>query len=186
MAQYNGFVSLAHSSYDAWRSATLGSGFDCDNAYGNQCFDYCAELWYQYNLTLVTKPGGNGSACDCWTISRYTNAKPPFILIEGKENIKRGDVIVTDRNNFSSTGHICFADEDYNGTNEIWTLGQSPALHTTSGVVSRDKVSLTYFLGIFRNTEWDSTPQPGIRTEEKEKKKFPWAVAWNNWKGYRR
>ena len=191
MTQYNGYVSIPHSSYDEWRNATLGNGYNVDGAYGNQCWDYCAELWHQYNLTLITKPGG-GSACDCWLISRTANAKTPFIAVEGKTNIKRGDVIVTNRNQFSSTGHICIADEDYNGSNEIWTLGQSPSLHTTSGAVSRDKLSLTYFLGVFRNTYWDSPtppsppipPMPGGRTEENGKKKFPWVVAWNNWKGY--
>lgn len=184
MAQYNGYISVAHGSYDAWRGATLGNGYNVDGAYGNQCWDYCALLWWQYGLTLVTKPGG-GSACECWTISRYTNARTPFISIEGKQNIKRGDVIVLDRNNFSRTGHICIADEDYNGTNEIWTIGQTPGLHGTNGNVSRDKVGLSLFLGIFRNTDWDSTPEPGYREEEKKKKAFPWVVAWNNWKGYR-
>ena len=156
--QFYGYVRLPHSSYDEWRSATLGYGFDADGFYGNQCWDYVAELYYQYGLTLVTKVGG-GSAKDCWIISKNANAKYPFIAVEGVTNIKRGDVIITNANPYSTTGHICIADEDYNPdvNNKIWCLGQNQG-HGTKAPVTRDKVSLNYFLGIFRNTEWQNVP----------------------------
>lgn len=158
--QYNGYVSLPHKTYDEWRTATLGFGFDADGFYQNQCWDYLAELWYQYGLTLITKSGG-GTAQDCWTVSKNANAKPPFIAVEGVQNIKRGDVIVTGANSYSSTGHICIADEDWNYPvdNKIWCLGQNQG-HGSLAPVTRDKVSMTWFLGIFRNTEWQSTPPP--------------------------
>lgn len=183
MAQYNGYVELPHSTYDEWRTATLGSGFNYDASWGNQCWDYVQECYAQYGLNLYTKPGGGG-ACECWLTSKNRNAVFPFEAIEGKENIKRGDIIVTNRSSFSSTGHICFADEDYNGTDILRTLGQVPSIHGVNGVVSVDNIDIIFFLGIFRNTTWQSSPQVIMETKEKTKK-FPWVVAWNNWEGYR-
>jgi hypothetical protein len=39
---------------------------------------------------------------------------------------------------------------------------------------------LSNFLGIFRNTNWDGSPQPIEETTVK-KRKYPWAVAINHW-----
>lgn len=180
MAQYNGYVSIPHETYNQWRAATLGNGYNADYAYGNQCWDYCAELWHQYNLTLYTRPGGGGAA-DCWNISRTANAVNPFSAVWGKENIKRGDVLVFDRNPYSSVGHIAIADEDYNGTNTISTLAQIPSIYGTSGTVHVHNESLTYFLGIFRNKNWQTTPGPTPTPSEEKKKHFPWPIAWEHW-----
>lgn len=188
MAQYNGYVAVPHNSYNAWRAATLGNGYNVDFSFGDQCWDYCALLYHQYNLTLVTKPGG-GVAADCWNISRKVNSRTPFKSITGKENIKRGDIIVLNKSASSSTGHIAFADEDYRkkgDKNYIWTLGQAPTKHGLYGGVHRDQFSLNNFLGIFRNTLWDSDPGPTPPTpptpaKEKQKRKFPWPVAWAHW-----
>ena len=178
MAQYNGYVSIPHASYDEWRSATLGSGYNADYAYGNQCWDYCAELWHQYGLTLYTKPGGGGAA-DCWLISRNANAVGPFEAVWGVTNIKRGDILVFDRYAQSSTGHIAFADEDYNGSGTIRTLAQVPTLYGITGTVHSVNWSLAHFLGIFRNKEWQTTPGPTPSEEKKEH--FPWPIAWEHW-----
>ena len=185
MAQYNHYVSVPHSSYEVWRTNTIGNGYNVDQAFGNQCWDYVANLYWQYGRTLYTKPGG-GYAKDCWLVSRQANSQSPFISIEGKNNIKRGDIIVWNGNSSYPTGHIAFADQDYDPThpNEIWTVGQAPVNHGINGVVSRDKLSLGLFLGIFRNTDWQE-PEPEPEEEEKKKKKdFPWVTAWNYW-GYR-
>lgn len=178
MAQYNGYVNIPHESYDAWRTATLGNGYNADYSYGNQCWDYCAELWHQYGLTLYTKSGGGGAA-DCWLVSRAKNAKSPFVSLEGKENIKRGDVIVWNRSRTSSTGHIAIADEDYNGTNYIWSIGQTPSLHGQNGVVSRDRFALTSFIGIFRNQQWQTTPPSPHSVKRKDG--FPFVIAKHYW-----
>ena len=180
MAQYNGYVSIPHDSYDQWRSATLGNGYNADYLYGNQCWDYCAELWHQYGLTLITRTGGGGAA-DCWIESRYKNAKGPFIIVEGKTNIKRGDVIVFGRTNISRNGHIGFADEDYHGGNYIKLLSQAPVSQGLSGVVFRTDWSLGAFLGIFRNKNWQSTPTPTPSVEQEERDRFPWPIAWEHW-----
>ena len=184
MAQYNGYVVVPHNSYETWRSNTINNGYNVDGMYGNQCWDYCALLWWQYGRTLYTKPGGGGAAA-CWVVSRYQNARPPFIMVEGKTNIKRGDILVWNRNPYSSVGHIAFADEDYNGTNTIRTVGQIPSIYGINGTVHQHDESLTYFLGAFRNTDWDETPPsptptPIPKTEWADEE-FPWPIAWEHW-----
>lgn len=157
MAQYNGYVSVPHGSYQQWRDATLGNGYDVDGWYGDQCWDFCALLYRQYGLTLVTKAGGGG-ARDCWEVSRYINSQPPFDSITGVQNIKRGDIIVLGG---SISGHICFADEDYshsyidaNGIRRLPCLGQNQRGNGSGYPATVDDIGLTYFLGIFRNTMW--------------------------------
>lgn len=185
MAQVNGYVPVAHGSYNQWRAATLGNGYNVDFRYGNQCWDYCALLYWQYNLTLITKAGG-GVAADCWNYSRNVNSRTPFISLTGKENIKRGDIIVWNKSSISSTGHIAFADENYRG-NKIWVLNQNPTLHGMYGSVHRDELKLDSFLGIFRNTLWTDSPEPPTPTPttQNERKKFPWPVAWAHWSNFK-
>jgi len=156
MATYYGYRYIPHGSYDEWRSATIGDMFDVDGYYSGQCWDYCALCYYQYGLTLYTKPGG-GVARECWTVSRVANSKPPFQSIEGVQNIKRGDILV-----FGGryAGHICFADEDYNGTNRLNCLGQNQGTDGSGGPVNVWNIGLSDFLGIFRNTEWDGSTPP--------------------------
>lgn len=178
MAQYNGYRSVLHNTYDQWRNATLGNGWNVDYAYGNQCWDLPALLYFQYGLTLVTRPGGNGTAADCWNVSRTANSKTPFISLTGKENIKRGDILVWNSNQFSTTGHIAFADEDYNGTNYISCLGQNQG-QGTAGAANIATLNFNNFLGIFRNTKWVA-PEP-TPVETTDKKKFPWVIAWHHW-----
>ena len=106
MAQYNRYVRVPHGSYNQWRSATLGNGYNVDYAAGNQCWDYCALLYWQYGLNLITKAGG-GTAYDCWNVSRAVNSRYPFQAITGVQNIRRGDIIIA-KSPASSTGHRCF------------------------------------------------------------------------------
>lgn len=193
MAQYNGYRSVPHSTYQEWRNATLGNGYNVDGWYGNQCWDFCALLWYQYNLRLITKPAGNGGAADCWLVSKDANAKRPFIKITRKQDIKKGDVIVWNRGVYgSTTGHIAFADEDYHG-NSIRTLAQVPSrqpLYENSPVYT-PTWTLDYFLGAFRNTMWTDTPEPPTPptppyippagNTDYKRDRFPWAIAVNHW-----
>lgn len=178
MAQYYGYVYVPHNSYDEWRNATLNNGYDVDYSWGNQCWDYVALLYHQYNLILVTKAGG-GSAKDCWLVSRAVNSTPPFESITGKENIKRGDVLVFDGTPSNTAGHISIADEDYNGTDYI-RVTQQVGDHPTWPVKEASNY-LGEFLGIFRNTNWTDTPEPTPEIKRSKKDKFPWAVGLNHW-----
>lgn len=185
MAQYNGYVDIPHDTYQQWRDATLGNGYDADNTYQNQCWDLPAELWYQYGLRLITRPGGNGTAEDCWLISKDDNAVPPFEAVNGVENIKRGDVVVFAGTTSYPTGHIAFADQDYADAvnNRLNFLGQNQGQGSSNPSNIAD-LPLTNFLGIFRNTNWQQ-PEPEPE-EEKKKHKFPWVVAWSHWQNFKR
>lgn len=174
MAQYNGYVAVPHGTYDQWRNATLGNGYDLDLYYGDQCWDFCALLYKQYGLNLVTKPGG-GVAADCWRVSRWANSRTPFISVEGVTNIKRGDIIVWNSSSSSSTGHIAFADENYRG-GRIWTLGQNPSSYGMWGGVHRQEWGLGTFLGIFRNTLWQGVVPPTPVENVYNKDKYPWVL----------
>lgn len=185
MANYRGYRQVPHGSYNEWRAATIGNGYDVDyypKGQPYQCWDYCALLYFQYGLSLITRPQGNGTAAMCWTVSRQANSKSPFISLTGKENIKRGDILVWDRNAYSSTGHIAFADEDYNGTNNLKCLGQNQGSYN----VKVTEISLSNFLGIFRNTDWDNTPPPTPTPATEKKKSFPWPVAWAHWTNFKK
>ena len=37
MAYYIGYVTIPHGSYDEWKNATNGNGYNYDNTYGCQC-----------------------------------------------------------------------------------------------------------------------------------------------------
>lgn len=196
MAQYNRYVSVPHLTYDAWRNATLGNGYNVDyyaqGGYGNQCWDYCALCYWQYGLTLVTKAGG-GTAYDCWNVSRAINSRYPFQSITGVHNIRRGDIIIT-KAPTSRTGHICFADENYRTSGDktrLWCVGQNQR-GSSALPVTRDEISIRYFVGIFRNRTWVNTPPtpPPTPTPSGETvyndNKYPWVLKnFNKRKGKR-
>lgn len=183
--QINGYRTLLAQQYDTyehWKSYALTHGVNVDFAFGNQCWDICALLWYQYGLRLET---GNGYAYGCYALKRNVNAKYPFEKV-GADNIpamtrktmiKKGDCLVFAPSGLNYTGHICFADEDYNGTDIISCLGQNQGQGigwgTPSNIVNNN---LRVFLGAFRNTKWRGSeptpPTPSVTT----KGAFPWVL----------
>lgn len=181
MAQFNGYVKVAHATYQQFRNATLGNGYNVDKAYGNQCWDFCALLWWQYGLTLHTGP--KGWASECWTVSRTLNAVPPFTQVTSISDIKRGDCVVFKGTSNYPTGHIAFADEDYkDGMTRMNFLGQNQGQGSLnpSNIAN---ISLANFIGAFRNSNW-ATPKPSPKDEKKHK--FPWAIAWQHWGNFKR
>ena len=188
MAQYNGYRFVPHDSYDQFRNATYGNGYNVDYQSGNQCWDYIALLYWQYGLFFVTRPSGNGSAYMCWTISRNINSQAPFVSIEGANNIRRGDILVFNKGGGSTNGHVAIADEDYNGSGYIYIVGENQGGY--NGNVNRTKRSMTYFLGIFRNTRWTSSPTPPepptpTPSVGQKTRKFPWAIALHHWDNFK-
>lgn len=170
MAHYTGGVSIPHATYDEFRNATLGNSYDYDGYYQCQCWDFCQELYYQYGLTLYTGP--NGWAVECWTVSRSLNAVHPFTdIFSGMQNIKRGDMLVFYGTSGNPAGHICFADENYNGTTRLNCLGQNQRGSSTLGVTV-DNLNLLELVGYFRNTNWQGTPPP----TPTQRKRFPWVL----------
>ena len=174
--QQNGYAIVPHGSYNDYRAYALSHGVNVDYSWGNQCWDICSLLWWQYGLSLKTGP--NHCAYECWTVNRNYNAKSPFIQISRKEDVKRGDVVVFNKYGSFYTGHIAFADEDYHG-NYLKILGQNQGQGTSSGTPSNIiNKNMSSFLGAFRNTKWQTTPPtPPTPTPSSDfGKKFPWVL----------
>lgn len=179
-------ISLDISSYNIFRSQVLNRaaqnlGYDVDNFLGYQCWDLAAEVWMNIpefsGLGLYPQTGPNLYASECWTYSRTNNAGSSFDLINSYSNVKRGDCIVIASSPISYTGHIAFADEDYNGTAYMNLLGQnqvdpSPEYGHIPTVTNLDVGS--YFLGAFRYHEWEVTPPSPVITTRRGK--FPWVL----------
>lgn len=174
--QQNGYALVPQAvTYNEWRQYALTHGVNVDWSYGNQCWDICALLWYQYGLRLQTGP--MGAAFECWVISRNVNARPPFKMITGIENVKRGDCVVFNRAGSYWTGHIAFADEDYNGSGTLACLGQNQGQGISSGTSSNVvRMGVSNFLGAFRNTNWENAPEPQPAPKPPKQKRFPWAL----------
>ena len=143
----------------------------------NVSWDLAAELWMNIpefsGGILYPKTGPNLYASECWTVSRDINAGDSFDLIYNYQDVKRGDCIVIASSPISTTGHIAFADEDYNGTNNMNLLGQnqvnaSPIVGHIPTVTNLDVGS--YFLGAFRYKVWEQ-PTPVVKAKRHA---FPW------------
>ena len=179
MAFYNGYVTIPTNTYIAWKSATLGNGYNADGYYGCQCWDYVAEFWYNVGFgTGWPHTGPNSAAYECWTVSRTENAGDKFDLIYNVNEIKQGDILVFDAGSIDVYGHIAFADEDYNGTNTIRCLGQNqgggtpdPSGGTTA---SLNNLNLGQFLGAFRYKEWHQPVPP--TPDAHAKTHFKWVL----------
>ena len=188
MAFYTGYVVLPTNTYLAWKTAVAGNGYDADGYYGDQCWDLAAEFWYNVGFpTGYPLTGPNHYASECWTVNRNNNISyngtEYFDLITNLSDVKQGDIVVIDGiGAFSPTGHIGFADEDYNGSGNLNILAQNqgsggtpPAISNPNGGTTANvkSLSMTYFLGAFRYKEWE---QPTPPTPTTTKTKFPWVL----------
>lgn len=174
MAIIEGYVTLPTDSYDAWKNAVNGNGYNVDYQYGCQCWDLASEFWYNVGFpTGYPTTAGTHSAYGVWD-DREQNAGDQFDLIYNMREIKRGDIIVFNRFASNPDGHIGFADEDFVDTNSINILSQNnggvptPSGGTTTNVNDYD---LQYFRGAFRYRAWVTPPTP---TEQKHK--FPFVL----------
>lgn len=184
---------VPHGTYDAFRDAVNGHAFDVDGMYGAQCWDGVDLLYQQPDVGQYLSTANTGRVKDCWLngTAKASNGSGHFTAISGKENIKKGDIIVF--NTYSSwygrTGHIGFANEDYNGTEYISLLSQNFGSGSNPYRGKAFNILNAYlgsaFLGIFRYDAWDNPTPPGpTPTTETKKKHFPWPVAWENWPGF--
>ena len=175
---------VPHATYQEFRDAVIGHGYDIDGYFGYQCWDGVDLLYEQSDigqyLYTGNRWGGSGVAKECWTYpqARALNGSGHFTAFTGSVNIKRGDILVLNTYSgwYGSAGHIAFADEDYNGTEYINMLGQNqgPNANPTTGVPFniRNNFLGTAFLGGFRYDRWESTPPTPIQTEHR----FPWVL----------
>jgi hypothetical protein len=138
-------------------------------------------FWRNVGFPAGFPQTGNGYAYGCWALRKDINAGDKFDLIYQLSQVKRGDVVVLDRGRFTGdeSGHIAFADEDYNGTSMLRLMGQNQE-HASAVVgykVTIDNVSVSKFLGAFRYKGWNGTPPtPPPTPTEKSEKRFPWFI----------
>jgi hypothetical protein len=192
MAFVNGYVIIPHDTYLAWKTAVNGNGYNADGYYGCQCWDLTAEFWYNVGFPQgYPHTGPNHYAEECWDVSRYANASyngtTYFDLITSINDVKQGDVIVWNGTTAYPTGHIAFADEDYDRSGYIAVLGQNqgtggtppPVFHRDGGSTANVKrLSVSNFAGAFRYRDWQHTPPtptPTVRSIPKQKR-FPWVL----------
>ena len=180
MAQYSGLVTVDISSYDAFRSAVLGNGYDVDGVFGDQCVDMAKLLAGNAGRpSPYWKSQPDGYAYEGWTdlTSRTYNAADYFTLIYNKADVRRGDLVVLDHGRFTgdTTGHIAFADSDWNAaTTYAYLLGQNqvnpdPNVGHPNTVTN---MSVVKFLGAFRFNAW-AQPTP---TPTTGRGSFPWVL----------
>lgn len=187
--QVNGRQRLLQQEYDTynhWRDYCLNHGVNVDLMYGNQCWDVCCLLWLQYGLWLYTGP--YGYAYECYAVSRNRNAVGPFTKVERKADIKRGDCIVFAPSGLNYTGHICFADEDYNDSDSLRCLGQNQGQGTSWGTPSNVvTLNLRRFLGGFRNNNWrHDDPTPPTPSGFTKRTHFPWVLYSRKFRQFKR
>ena len=182
--------SVPHSTYQQFRDATLNHSYDLDGypvSQPYQCWDGVDLLYQQsdvgqYLYTSANVGGTDSGVKTCWTNTtcRGLNGSGHFSIVTNKNDIKRGDIIVFNAYStwYGITGHIGFADEDYNGTDHINLLSQNFYGHHYMCVES---AYLGFaFLGAFRYDAWNQpTPPPPVQSTKK--KKFPFSVAWKYW-----
>lgn len=170
-SSYNGFKA------DALARASQGLGYDVDGYFGYQCWDLVAELWMNIGFApgLWPKTGPALYAEECWTVSRVQNAGDKFDLIYNFNELKTGDVIVISASPISSTGHIAFCDEDYNGTTTMRLLGQNQVNPSVEygHIPTLTNLDVSAFLGAFRYHEWASPTPPHV---PKKQGRFPWRI----------
>ena len=145
------------SSYDRFREATKGKAYNMDGECGAQCWDG-VQLFYS-NIGMTLSTGGQVYAKYCWlnTSARAANTGSKFIQITDKTKIRRGDVVVFDQfSNSYPTGHIAFADEDYDSSGYLTVYGQNQSSPNDNYGCPFDTHSYTTskILGAFRYKGW--------------------------------
>ena len=177
--KYYGYVTIPTDSYAVWKNAVNGNGYDVDSAYGCQCWDLSAEFWWNVGFPQgYPTLAGTGSAYGAWD-DRVQNAGDKFDLIYDKTQIKQGDVIVYNYFTGNPYGHIGFADEDYQGNDNIHILSENnggtpdPAGGAYTNV---NTYNLAYFRGAFRYKAWHTTPPTPVVTSSRKTKRFPWVL----------
>lgn len=164
------------STANQFLTETLGKSYDMDRYPKNQpyqCWDYADYFWVnQVGRPLITKAGGNGSAKDCWNISRTTNAGKEFDLVTDKNKLKIGDWCIFGG---GSNGHVGIVKSIVRTGQLVVLQGENQG----SIKVNAINYSLGNFLGAFRYKAWNkATPTPKKSNEEIAKEVI--AGKWGN------
>lgn len=133
-----------------------GTYVDVDGYYGAQCWDYGDAFWLgQVNRTLMTKPGGNGNACDCWNYSLDAN-KVGFTVISNWSDLKPGDWAFWDCDGTHEFGHLAMCvGPQVNGMYPFYGQNQGGIPVAAGGAcVSQANIGPAGFLGALRYNGW--------------------------------
>lgn len=177
-------VQVPHSTYQEFRDAVNGHGYDCDGLYGYQCWDGVDLLYEQSDVGQYLSTANTGLVKNCWlnASARASNGSGHFEQITNVSEIKRGDIIVFNEYSgwYGSAGHIGFADENYRGTDRINILSQNFGSGSNPTTGKPFNIMEAYlgsaFLGVFRYKVWNETPPTPSK-----KKHFPYPIAWRHW-----
>ena len=170
-------VTVDITSYDAFKAATLGNGYDVDGVYGYQCVDMAKLLAGNAGRPSpywLSQP--DGYAYEGWAnaASREYNAADYFTLVYNKADVRKGDLVVLNNTAANPYGHIAFADSDWDAnTTSAVLLGQNQVDPSPEygHVVTLTEVNVTTFLGAFRFNAWQQPEPPA-----EKKKRFPWVL----------
>ena len=186
MAKYYGYVTLPTDSYDIWKNAVNGNGYDFDSTYGCQCYDLAVEFWWNIGFPQGYPVSYTGNAYDIWTYREQNasyNGTTYFDLITDPTKIQRGDIIVFDQFSGNPYGHVGFADVNYSDGG--WTYPELPILSQNNGgtpdpsggaYTNVHGYNIGLFLGAFRYRAWHTTPPTPVVTTKREAKRFPWVL----------
>lgn len=183
MAYYWGYQTVDITSYDTFRQAVNGNGFNCnEDEFGAQCLDLFMLLNYNvggYSAPPYCKADPDGYAYQAWATpsSRAYNASDKYELIYDITQLKRGDMVVMNYTTSNPAGHNSFCDADYDpNRGYIPMLGQNQggAPFPDGGACANiANWSLDNFLGAFRLKQW----QPVVsRPRRVQKRNFPWVL----------
>lgn len=186
MTIYIGYVDVPHGTYDEWRNTTNGNGYNIDNSYGCQCWDFASLFWRNLGFPAGYPHITSSSAYTMWELRDQNVAYGGvtyFDLVYNISEVKRGDIMVFNYTSYNPYGHVGFADEDF----ATWTPDPSqpyefPILSENNGgtpdpqggaITNIHGYDYRLFIGAFRYRDWNVEPTP---TEEIIKSRFPWVL----------
>lgn len=183
MTIYTGYVTIPVNTYDAFRTATLGNGYNYDLSYGCQCYDLAVEMWYNVGFPQGYPHITNSSAYTMWNLRNENisyDGVQYFDLIYNLADVKRGDMMIFAGTTQNPYGHNGLADRDFAG----WDVTdyEFPILSQNNGgtpvpqggsTVNVHGYDYRLFLGAFRYREWESTPPP---SPTRQSSRFPFVL----------
>lgn len=142
----------------AWMNKyPIGSVVDIDGYYGAQCWDYADAFWMQQvGRMLITRPGGNGNACDCWRVSLDVNSVG-FVPITSWSALLPGDWAFWDCDASRPNGHVAMCVSGRDNNNQYLFRGQNQGgtpVAAGGAAVSDTVIGVNGFLGALRYKPW--------------------------------
>ena len=186
MAIHYGYVTIPHATYDEWRNATNGEGYNFDYSYGCQCYDLAVEFWWNVGFPAGYPIISDSSAYTMWN-HRLQNISYDghiyFDLVINLADVKKGDMMVFAGTTANPYGHNGLADRDYAG----WDTSdyEFPILSQNNGgtpvaqggsTMNVHGYDTRLFLGAFRYRAWHDEPTPTGLDVKHSKKRFPFVL----------